>query len=183
MSILPAIIKSTDVQYKGDSEPVPLVIHPVLTKYNIKLEMNDSSDHDYGLPKEDMNAPAVYPPMLSLKLESHQGYPQIITVEASSDTRGVGITVQEVLRTLHEDLRMAFPRRELSKLGAEERAGINAAFRERCKSEEELSKGPRRIDHLGGRDRLQILPKIGPDGSVMIPSSTLPAPTIRTEPS
>jgi hypothetical protein len=151
-----------------------------LTKYNLKLEMNDSSDHDYGIPKEDINSPAVYPPMLSLKLESHQGYPQIITAEASSDTQSVGITVQEVLRTLREDLRMPFPRRELSKLGAEERAGINAAFRERCKSEEELSKGPRRIDHLGGRDRLQILPKLGPDGRELIPTSTLPPPALRT---
>ncbi len=147
--------------------------------------MNDSSDHDYGLPKEEINSPAVYPPMLLLILESHQGYPQIITVEASSDTRGVGVTVQEVLRTLHEDLRVPFPRRELSKLGAEERAGINAAFRERCRSEEELSKGPRRVDHLGGRDRLQILPKFGPDGSELIPTlPTLPAPALRSgEPS
>jgi hypothetical protein len=142
--------------------------------------MNDSPDHDYDIPKEDINSPAVHPPMLTLKLESHQGYPQIITVEASSDTQGVGVTVQEVLRTLREDLRMAFPRRELSKLGAEERAGINAAFRERCKSEEELSKGPRRIDHLGGRDRLQILPKLGPDGTILIPTSTLPTSPLRT---
>ena len=164
MSILVAIIKSTDVQYKG--EPVPLVIHPVLTKYNIKLEMNDSSDHDYGLPKEDMNAPAVHPPVISLKLESHQGYPQIITVEASSDTPGVGITVQEVLQTLHDDLGSIFSRRELTKLGAEERCRINAAFRERCKSEEELNKGPRRIDHLGDRDRLQILPKLGQTAAI-----------------
>ena len=157
---------------------MPLVIHPVLTKYNLKLEMNDSSDHDYDLPKEDMNSPAVYPPMVSLKLESHQGYPQMITAEASNDTQGVGITVQDVLRILHEDLRMPFPRRELSKLGVDDRARINAAFRERCKSEEELSKGPRRIDHLGGRDRLQILPKFGPDGRNLIPTAT-PAPTPR----
>jgi hypothetical protein len=165
-------------------EPVPLVIHPVLTKYNLKLQMNDSSDHDYNIPKEDINSPAVYPPMLSLKLESHQGYPQIITAEASGDTRGFGVTVQEVLQTLREDLRTPFPRRESNKLGAEERAGINAAFRERCKSEDDLSKGPRRIDHLGGRDRLQILSKFGPDGSELIPTYTPPTPALRTaEPS
>ena len=117
--------------------------------------------------------------MLSLKLENHQGYPQIITADASNDIRGVGVTVQDVLRTLHEDLRMVFPRRELSELGVEERAGINAAFLERCKSGEEFSKGPRRIDHLGGRDRLHILPKYGPDGTVLIPTSA-PAPTLRT---
>ncbi len=142
--------------------------------------MNDSSEHDYNLPKEEMNAPAVNPPMPSLKLESHQGYPQLITVEASGDTRDDGVTVQEVLRTLHEDLRMAFPRRALSKLGAEERGRINGAFRERCKNEEELSKGPRRIDHLGGRDRLQILPKFGPDGSELIPTAPLPASSSRS---
>jgi hypothetical protein len=142
--------------------------------------MNDSSDHDFDIPKEEINSPAVYPPMPSLKLESHQGYPQIITAEASSNDQSVGVTVQEVLQTIREDLRMPFPRRELSKLGAEERGGINAAFRERCKSEEELSKGPRRIDHLGGRDRLQILPKLGPDGSELIPTSTLPTPALRT---
>jgi hypothetical protein len=46
-------------------------------------------------------------------------------------------------------------------LRAEERAEVRAAFRERCKTEEELSKGPHRIDYLGVRDRLQILPKSG----------------------
>jgi hypothetical protein len=50
---------------------------------------------------------------------------------------------------------MPFPRRELSELGVEERAGINATFGQTFKSEEELSKGP----CLGGRDKLQILPK------------------------
>jgi hypothetical protein len=151
-----------------------------LTKYNLKLEINDSSDHAYNIPNADINSPAVYPPMLSLKLESHQGYPQIITAEASGDTQSVGVIVQEVLRTLREDLRTPFLRHELSKLGAEERAGINAAFRERCKIEEEFSNGPRRIDHLGGRDRLQILPKFGPDGSELIPTSTLPTLALRS---
>jgi hypothetical protein len=136
--------------------------------------MTESADHDYDLPKEEITSPAVFPPMVSLKLESRQGYPQVINIEASGDSRGAGVTVQDVLRTIHEDLRMAFPRRELSKLDPEERAGINAAFRERCKSEEELSKGPRRMDRLGGRDRLQILPRLLPDGSVLLPTPTLP---------
>ena len=126
--------------------------------------MNDSPDRDH--PKEDMNSPA---PMLSLKSESHQGHPQTITTEVSSDTRGVGVTVQEVLRSIHEGLKMPFPRRELRKLGAEERTMINAAFGE---SEEELNKHPRRID----RDRLQISQQFGPDGSGLIPTSTVPTP-------
>ena len=72
---------------------------------------------------------------------------------------------------------MPFTRRELGKSGTAERSAINTAFRERCKSEEELSKGPRRIDPLCGRDRLQILPKFGPNGNVLIPT---PVPVLRT---
>jgi len=139
--------------------PVPLVIHPVLAKY-LKLEMTASLDHDHDLSKEEITSRVVYPPMLSLKLESHQVYPQVISIEACGDSRGTGVTVQDVLRTIHEDLRLPFPRRESIKLGVEEPAGIIAAFKERCKSEEELSKSPRRIDHSGGRDRLQILPNL-----------------------
>ena len=86
--------------------------------------------------------------MLS-QLEGHK--PQIITVEASVDSRGIGVTVKE-------------------------RAGIqvNATFGEIYKTEdsEELSKGPRRVGHLGGRDKIQILPKFAPDGSDLIPTST-----------
>jgi hypothetical protein len=146
-----------------------------LTKYNLKLEMTESADREYDLPKEEINSPAVFPPMLSLKLESRQGYPQVINIEASGDTQGAVVTVQDVLRTIHEDLRMPFPTRELSKLGAEERTAIRAAFKERCKSEEELSKGPRRIDHLGGRDRLQILSKLLPEGPILPMPALQPA--------
>ena len=141
--------------------------------------MNESPDHDYDIPKEDINSPAVHPPMLTLKLESHQGYPQIITVEASSDTQGVGVTVQKVLRTLREDLRMAFPIRKLSKLGVEERAGINAAFRERCRIEEEPSKCARWVDHFGGGDQLQILLKPPLDGRLLL-MSILPTPALHS---
>ena len=96
--------------------------------------MTESVDQEYGLPKEEITSTAVHPPILSLKLESHQGYPQTISIEGSGDFQVV--TVQDVLRTIHEHLSIPFSRRELSKLGVEERAGINAAFRERCKSEE-----------------------------------------------
>lgn len=51
-----------------------------------------------------------------------------MTVEASIDSQGIGVTVQDVLRTIHEDMRMPFPRRELSRLVVKERAGINAMF-------------------------------------------------------
>jgi hypothetical protein len=81
-----------------------------LTKYFLKLEMTNSVEHDYDLPKEELTSSAVYPPVLLLKLESYQGYPQVISIEASDNSQGVGVTVQEVLRTIHEDLRvLTFP--------------------------------------------------------------------------
>ena len=43
-----------------------------------------------------------------------------------------------------------------------------------CTSEEEPRNGPRRVDYLNGRDRLQILPKLLPDGSISLPTSTPP---------
>lgn len=97
--------------------------------------------------------------MRSLKLENHQGYPQVITVQASSDSPSIGVTVQDVLRTIHEDARTPSRRYEWTKLSAEEREQVDAAFRGRCRTEEELGKGPCRIDYLQGRDRIQILPK------------------------
>ena len=90
-------------------------------------------------------------------MESGQGYSQVINIEVSGDSRGAGVFVQDLLRTIHQGLGIPFPRHELSKSGVEERAGINAAFEERCESEVGLSNGPHRIDRLGGRNRLQIL--------------------------
>jgi hypothetical protein len=141
-----------------------------LTKYFLKLEINGPLDHDYDLPKEDITSPAVYPQMQSLKLEYFRGCPQIISIEASSDPR-VGITVQDVLRKIHEDLRMPLRNHEFSLLGLEERAAIRDAFEERCKIDEERRKGPCRIDLLRGRDRLQILPKFPSDGALVHPTA------------
>jgi hypothetical protein len=132
-----------------------------LTKYNLKL---DSSDHDLS---KEIIAPTAYPPMLS-RLEGHQEHPQIITLEASVNSLGISVTVQDVLRMTQEDMR-------ISELGAEECAGINASFGEICKSEEEPSKGPRKINHFSGtRGKIQTLLKFAPDGSELIPMSTLP---------
>ena len=114
--------------------------------------------------------------MLSIRLENCQGYPQSIKVEASSEPRGASVTVQDVLRTINEVLTVLLSKRELDNLRGKERTELRATFKKRCKSEEERSKGPRKIDHLGGRDRLQILPKHSADGSVLLPSSTPSTP-------
>lgn len=69
-------------------------------------------------------------------------------------------------------------RREWTKLSAEDRAQVDTAFRDRCRTEEELGQGPCRIDYLRGRDRLQILPKLSPTGE-MLPAPILPEELFR----
>jgi hypothetical protein len=103
-----------------------------LTKYLLKLEMTESVDHDYNLPKEEMASSAVYPPTLMLKLENLQWYLQVISNEASSNSGNIGVTVQDVLWTINKDLRMPILIHELSKLSIEEWAAIDTAFGERC---------------------------------------------------
>jgi hypothetical protein len=147
-------------------ELVPLALHPVLEKYYLTLDISSQGvDHDYDLPNEEFTSPAVHPPMSSLKLENHQGYPQSITVQAYTSSPH-GVTVQDVLRMIHEDLRKPSRRRELNKLSADERTAVDGAFRERCKTEDDLGQGPCRIDYLRGRNKLQILPRLSPDGQM-----------------
>ena len=110
------------------------------------------------------------PPMLSLELESHQGYPQVIGIEAFRNPRGAGVTVQDVLWAIHEDLKISFFKWGLSKLGVGEPAWTNTSFGAICKSEEESTRGPRRIGCLGIRERLKILSRLSPDDRVLLPT-------------
>ena len=150
-------------------------MHPALTKYFLKIDIRNQSGgadddlDDFVLPQEEITSSAVHPPVLSLKLENHQGYPLDIHVHSSVDNLSIGITVRDVLKTINEDARKISRRCEWTKLNAEERIAVDAAFRERCTTEEELSHGPCRIDCLRGRDRLQVLPKLVPDGEMLIP--------------
>jgi hypothetical protein len=140
-------------------------LHPVLSKYLLKLDINNQPlDYDHDIPKEELDSPAGRPPVLSLKLENHQGYLQLINIQASSDSPDVGVTVRDVLRAIHEDARKLSPRHEWTKLNAKERKAIDATFLDSCKTEEELGHGPRRVDYLRGRDKLQILSKLPRDG-------------------
>jgi hypothetical protein len=121
-----------------------------LSEYLLRLEIRPA-DHDYGLPPEDITSLAVHPPMLSLILENHQVYPEPIHIRASS---GVGVTVEDVLRTIHEELRMPLPKTKQQDLAS-------------C-----------RFEHLGGRDRLQVLPKhpvedTAPCGPILSPAESL----------
>ena len=158
-------------QYKGG--PAQLDIHPVLKEYLLKLEIT-KSPYDCHLPVEDMTSPAVYPHAQTLRLEYFQGYPEVINLSASSDSQGAGVTVQDVLRTIYDDLKRPSSKRELGTFARKDQTAIEETFKERCKSEEERSKSLRRIDYLGGRDRLQILPRHPLDGP------SLPTPEIQS---
>jgi len=137
-----------------------------LTKYLLELDIGESVDPDYDLPKEELTSPAVHPPVSSLKLENRQGYPAGISIQAAGDAPNIGVTVQDVLRMIHEDLMKPSPRPAWDKLNDDERAEINASFKERCRTEGELSQGLYRFDYLRGRDRLQIFPALLPDSDV-----------------
>lgn len=153
-------------------------MHPVLSKYYLTLDISTQGvDHDFDLPVEELNSPAVHPPLYSLTLENHQGYPQSITLQASSDSPN-GITVQDALKTINEDVRKPSRRREWIKLSVEQRAAVDGSFRERCGTEEALGQGPCRIDYLRGRNRLQILPRLSPDGE-MLPAPIIPDEVLR----
>jgi uncharacterized protein DUF6699 len=107
--------------------------------------------------------------MQSINLEYFKGHPQIVNVIASSNPR-VGITVQDVLRNIHENLGVPIRDSEIISLSLEEQAEINRAFKERCKTDEERRKGLYRIDFLCGRDRLRILPKFPSDDVLVFPT-------------
>ena len=145
----------------------------MLTKYLLKLEITESPDYDYDLPNEEMTSPAVYPHTQILRLEYSQGYPQVISLDASSDSQGADVTVEDVLRTIHEDLSKPSLKRELGTFARGDQMAIRDMFRKRCKSEEERSKGLYRIDYLRGRDKLLILPRHPLDGT------SLPTPAIQ----
>ena len=139
-------------------QPVPLTLHPALSRYFLKFDISNAGEPDYDLPNEESSSPAVYPPVSLLTLENHQGYTHLITIDASGRSPSTGVTVQDVLRTIHEDLRKPLRSNEWAKLSVWGRAAVDGAFRERCRARDELAQGPRRIDYLLGRDRLQILP-------------------------
>jgi len=134
-----------------------------LAEYLLELDIGESVDPDYDLPEEELTSPAVHPPTSSLELENRQGYPESISIQTSVDAPEIGVTVQDVLTTIHEDLRRPTPRRAWDQLKDDERAQINASFKERCRTEEELGEGLNRFDYLRGRDRLQIFPALSPD--------------------
>ena len=137
----------------------------------LKLETCESIDYD--LYEEEITSPAVHPPLSSLRLENHQGYPEPISIEASGSSPDVAVTVQDVLRAIHEDLRKLLHRHAWNRLNNDKRAAIIASFKERCKTEEELSKGIRRVDLLRGRNKLQILTAFSPDDDISV-SPTIP---------
>jgi hypothetical protein len=147
-------------------KPISFIVHPILTKYFLKLEIRKSVEPDYDLSKEDLTSPAVRPPVPVLELENHQGYPQRIRILASGagGSPAVYVTVENVLKQIHEVLRMPSTKSLKDQLSDKrQKALIADSFRKRYKTEEERSKGLHGYDYLCGRDRLQILPEQASD--------------------
>ena len=97
--------------------------------------------------------------MHELVLESDQGYPRNINVHASNEEAEIGITVEEVLRTVSTALRATSTQREWAALNEERRREVEETFENRARTEEDRSAGLRKIDYLRDRNRLQIFPK------------------------
>jgi hypothetical protein len=154
-------------------EPLPLIIHPVLMKYLLKIDITTQSvDHDFGLPAEEFLSSAVHPPVYELTLENDQGYPQHIEVRASDRESSPGVTVEDVLKTISTDLRKSSSQREWAALNEDTRREVEEAFEDRARTEEDRSGGLRRIDYLRGRNRLQIFPKHAlPEDDEPLPSA------------
>lgn len=129
-------------------------------KYLLKIDIaTQPVDHDFGLPHEEFTSSAVHPPVHVLVLENEQGYPQNIEVHASDTESSVGISVEDVLKTVGTDLRKSSSQREWAALNDDTRREVEEAFEDRARSEEDRSGGLRRIDYLRGRNRLQIFAK------------------------
>ena len=140
-------------------EPLPLIVHPVLKKYLLKFDITQPPDHDFGLPTEEFFSSAVHPPVLVLILENEQGLPQNIEVHASDKGSGIGVTVEDVLKSIGADLRKSSSQREWAALNEDIRREVEDAFEDRATTEEERSGGLRRMDYLRGRNRLQVFPR------------------------
>jgi hypothetical protein len=135
-----------------EGEPVPLVVHPVLMEDLLKLDIvSQPPNYDFGLPAEDLLSSAVHPPVLALILEHKQGYPQKIEVHASDKGSGVGVTVEDVLKTIGAHLRLSSTHREWSRIQVDK-------SRPPSRTGREPKTRSRRIDYLSGRNRLQIFP-------------------------
>ena len=118
-------------------EPIPFVIHPVLAKDLLKLDLvSQPLDYDFGLPAEELFSSAVHPPVQILFLENDQGLPPNIKVQASDKGSGIGVTVEDVLQRIGVDLRRSPSQREPTTSNEEH---VRLDFR--------------------GRNRLQVLPK------------------------
>ena len=149
-----------DLLISPKGEPLPLIIHPVLNKYLLKFDITQPVDHDYELPPEELGSSAVHPPVHVLVLDNDQGYPRNINVRGSDEGSDVGITVEDVIRTISTDLRASSSQREWAALNEDRRAEVEETFENRARTEEDRSGGLRKIDYLRGRNRLQIFPKL-----------------------
>ncbi|KAI9432855.1 caspase domain-containing protein [Lactarius indigo] len=126
-------------------------------KHLLKIDIAfQPPDFDFGLPAEELLSSAVHPPVHLLVLENERGLPQNIEVHASDKRSEIGVTIEDVLKTLNVYLRKPPGQRERAPLNEDPRRGVD----EDSARAEEISRfWWRWIDYLRGRNGLQIFPK------------------------
>jgi hypothetical protein len=91
------------------------------------------------------------PPTHKITEAGNEQYLQPIGIQASDDSSGAGVTVQDVLRTINEGLRELPPVDEWKRLSKDDRAEVLTSFKERCKGEGRgRGKGISKIVHVCG---------------------------------
>ncbi|KAI0266124.1 hypothetical protein BC834DRAFT_875593, partial [Gloeopeniophorella convolvens] len=145
-------------QSELEGERIPLVIHPVLMKYLLEIDVDKPTDEDYGLPDEEYFCTAVHPPIRTLVWRAIKGTRITLRPRIRKGRRG-GVTVKDVLRTISEDIRKPSSLREYIELAPERQQEVSIAFDQRARTEEEREGGPLRVDFFCGRNRLQIFPR------------------------
>ena len=127
-------------------------------KYLLKFDVaSQPLEYSFGLPTEELLSSAVHPPVNILVLKNEQGLPQNIEVLASDKGSGIGVTVEDVLKTISIYLRNYFSQREWEALHEDPRRDAEDAFEDRARTAERGG-GLRQIDSFRLRNRLQIFP-------------------------
>ncbi|KAH9074326.1 RhoGEF domain-containing protein [Lactarius deliciosus] len=74
-------------------------------EYLLKTDIaSQPLDYDLGLPTEELLSSAVHPPVHLLVLENDRGLPQNIEVHASDKISEIGVTIEDVLKTVNDCL-------------------------------------------------------------------------------
>ena len=128
----------------------------------LEFDIAQPVDHDFGLPPEVFGSSAAHPPVHVPVLDNDQGYPRIINVHSSDEGSDIGITVEDVLKTISTDLRVSSSQREWASLNEDRHREVEESFENWARTDEDRSGGLHKVDFLCERNRSQVFPKCQP---------------------